>query len=373
MDGGGSGNPEAGTGNPDAGDDASAPDAKPPAICTDHSDCGPEQPVCGQDKFCTFCDRDDQCALHTNAPACVAGSCVECSADNTTACTADKPVCDVSEGACVQCTGADQSVCAGQGRVCLRDGHDCVGCNDDDDCRTAENSRCDPDTHECTPCDDDSQCSDVPGKPVCLAGTCVACTREKAQVCNVAGTQYVCDPQTHSCDLQRKARGKTLCNVCTDPDDTDCKARPDCISNDECQANQACVEVPAGGGLKVCQHIRDDSPCPRPYIGETMNPVPSADGPSVKVCTFRLGTTCQAHSHYSNKRCGTPKPGNPDEDQPNSGDDSKCGIGNGDGHCVLFNTQNQYLCTVPCNNNVSDCPSGASACNNAVSPNLCTL
>jgi hypothetical protein len=186
----------------------------------------------------------------------------------------------------------------------------------------------------------------------------VQCSKDQAQACEQSGTQYVCDPQSHACDLTRKAHSKDACNICVDSQDDGCKSHPDCISDDECQVGQACVDVPAGAGTLVCQQVFTDATvCQRPYFGSTNAPVPSADGPDVTVCTFRTATTCQAHADYSNKRCGTPLASDPNQDQPNSADNTKCGApGIDDGYCVWFPSQHQYLCTVPCNNNVGDCP-----------------
>ncbi len=273
--------------------------------CTEHAGCPVSAPKCAK-RVCSACQLQADCSARTATPAC-----------------------DVASGAC-------------------------VACNADGDCASEANAKCDVQQHACVACDDDAQCAHVAGKNVCLAGACVECTREKATACSVGGATYVCDPTSHACDAGRKARSKRLCNACVDALDTNCKARADCVSDDECQIGQACVDVPAGGGMKVCLQVQATTVCPRPFGGLTA--VSSADGPAVTVCTFSKATTCQAHADYKNKRCGTPKAGAPAEDEAGSGDDSKCGVsGLADGYCVFWDTVLQYRCTVRCGA-VIDCP-----------------
>jgi hypothetical protein len=185
----------------------------------------------------------------------------------------------------------------------------------------------------------------------------------------------VCDAGKKACDLDRKVRSKTLCNGCVDSGDLGCQAHDDCVSDDECLEGQACVDVPAGGGLRVCLQVKDpQSACKRPYTAITAAPVSSADGQNVTICTFSTDTTCRAHADYRQKRCGTPKGDNADEDEMGSGDDAKCGVdGRDDGYCVLLQALNQYLCTVPCSNNVLDCPDTAPKCDSTPTPDLCTF
>ena len=272
-------------------------------------------------------------------------------------CTGGTPVCTPG-GQCVACSATERGACT-ESQQCDVLAGACVECLQQTDCKDPKASVCDSTTHKCKACGVSSvnDCDHVAGKNVCAAGECVECTAANHAACLVGGTQYVCDPSTHACELSRKARSKTLCNTCEPATDASCLAHADCISDSECKEGQACVDVPTGGGQRVCLSIETAAACPRPYAALTPAPVLSADGASVNVCTFRLPTTCQAHREYSNKRCGTPKVGTPSEDQDGSGDNNKCGVaGLDDGYCVFSNAVKQYLCTVPCTSVTLDCP-----------------
>jgi hypothetical protein len=390
----------------DSGMDGALPDGGPDASqsCTSHAECtAASAPAClvatGTCVECTVdntmacteageacnattnrcenlqCTKDEDCTQVEGLPVCDEdGTCVECTVERTNACPVGEKACRADTHECVECT-AENNGCAGDTPHCSAD-FSCVQCNVDANCTDPSRAKCDTASHECVPCDDSAQCANRSDRRhVCNADECVECTREEAAACNVQGVQYVCDPATHACDSERKAHSKTLCNLCVDDEDEGCKAQVDCVSNDECQDDQACVEVPAGAGVKVCQKIKQDgNVCPRPYGRVTEDPVATADGASVRVCTLATATTCQAHADYRQKRCGTPQPGDPSQDVMNSGDDTKCGVpSQSDGYCVHFDALNQYLCTVPCNNNVLDCPEGAPSCDATSAPDLCKL
>jgi hypothetical protein len=285
--------------------------------------------------------------------------------------SADRPECLAATGTCVACLADDAGACAG--KLCSAS-YTCIECRENTDCKNPAASVCNMGNGTCVACSEgnDGQCGHIAGKGVCSAGQCVQCRRDKASACFAEGTQHVCDPTTHSCDFDRKARSKTLCNACVSSSDTACKAKVDCVSDDECQAGQACVDAPAGAGKKVCLQVLSASACPPPYTTLTPTAVSSADGPAVKVCTFSLATTCRAHADYRVKRCGT-KSSNPDHDEPGSGMDSLCGEENlADGYCVYYDSLQQYLCTVPCNASNLDCPN-AVACDTLPSPDRCSL
>lgn len=294
---------------------------------------------------CVACDAKDQCARFAGLNVCAAGNCVQCSA-------------------------GDQAACTSASDVCKTGGNQCVDCNVNTDCKTATASRCA--ANACAACMVDADCSQIAGKNVCLAGACVQCTKDKAAACASGGTQYVCDPSSHACDMNRRARSKTLCNACASSTDTACKARPDCISDNECQSGQACVTVPAGGAKRVCQAIKTTAACPRPYVGVTAAPAASADGASVTVCTFRTAATCQSFADFSNKRCGVPNASMPGGQGP---DDTKCGeSGVSDGLCIYAPGFSEYRCTVPCSNDAADCPVGGTIiCDTSSAANFCSF
>ena len=287
-------------------------------------------------------------------------------------CPTDRPECLAATGNCVQCLSDDGGACAG--KLCSAS-YSCIECRENKDCKNPDASFCNLGSGTCVPCSEgsDSQCNHITGKGVCSAGQCVQCRRDKAAACFAEGTQYVCDATRRSCDFNRKQRSKTLCNACVSASDTGCKAKVDCVSDDECQTGQACVDAPAGAGKKVCLQVLSASTCPPPYTTLTSTTVSSADGPAVKVCTFSLATTCRAHADYRVKRCGVRSTSNPDQDMPGTGMDSLCGEENlADGYCVYYDSLQQYLCTVPCNASNLDCPN-AVACDTLPSPDRCTL
>jgi hypothetical protein len=273
------------------------------------------------------------------------------------ACTASAPVCN--GGTCGACT--DDRPCAAFAATphCI-DGA-CVACATHADCTDPANAACDPATHACVPCvpatsGPDEACAHFPSAPVCSAGACVECTADKDELC---GTN-VCDAQNSACDPTRAKRSKSVCNC--PPGQTTCDAPAPCVSDDECQDGQACVDDKAGAGGYVCMTVKTaDNFCARPFVkAETVTTV---DGTSLSVCTYATAATCQAQADWRQRRCGTPRSDNAELDQPNSGDNAKCGAeGVDDGLCVLDSARGVYRCTVPCKNSVDDCPSDSSRC-----------
>lgn len=82
--------------------------------CVANEDCtDAAAPLCGPEGMCVRCDAmpepDAACAgLDPTAPVCDAGECVQCSADDTSACTDTTPVCDAEARVCVACTSHAQ-------------------------------------------------------------------------------------------------------------------------------------------------------------------------------------------------------------------------------------------------------------------------
>jgi len=293
------------------------------------------------------------------ADACTGAACTGACAPD---CTPSAPVC--SDGRCGPCTAdvecdafADTPHCAG-GK--------CVACAADSDCTDPAKSACDPTSHTCVPCapavsGPDAQCAHIPGKNVCSAGTCVACTQGKRDACGSA----VCDATTHTCDPTRAQHSKTLCNVCAQGPaaGTPCVANAPCVSDDECQLGEACVKQAAGGGDAVCLKVFDDKVgCARPYVLR-YDDVEAVEGARVSVCSFATAATCQAQRDWRTKRCGTPDPGVPSHDVRDSGNDALCGVdGINDGVCSWDSSRLQLRCTVSCKGEVDDCPTDATAC-----------
>ena len=298
--------------------------------CTTAETCPSDAPLC-TNGTCASCTQHDQCTRFATTPACgPQGTCIPCTSDEARACAASTPACDPTANQCVQCLT-------------------------DDHCTDPLRGACNPGTHTCERCISSEDCAHIFGKNICHEGTCVACTRTNIAACveGVAGgspVQYVCDPGSSTCDRMRPARSKEACQTC--------------ISDVECTRGSVCVDLAAGAGQLVCMPVRTQAPCPRPYVGSSSEPLVTADGELAAVCTLGVETTtCEAHRHYRNQRCGTPVAPGANQDIEGSGNNDRCGApGLHDGYCIWSPSFRQHLCTVPCNNNVSDCPVDAATC-----------
>jgi len=327
---------------PSSGDASGASTA-----CTSSDTCPADAPAC-MGNACVGCTAHDQCTRFAATPACgPQGTCVPCTTDEVRACPAAAPTCDPSANQCVQCVN-------------------------DTRCGDPQRSACNATAHTCEPCSASDDCAHIPGKHVCSEGACVECTRGNISACSesVVGEappiQFVCNPVSHTCDRTRAARSKQTCE--------------NCVSDLECSSGNVCVDVPAGAGNRVCQQVRTTAACPRPYVSASLQSVLTADGEErVIVCTFGLDTTCEAHRHYRNQRCGTPIAPGATQDIEGSGNNARCGAaGRDDGFCIWHSALRQHLCTVHCNNNVVDCPVDAATCSvqiyaGQMSRNLCSF
>ena len=86
-----------------------------PVPCTEHAECtDAATPLCepelGECVACdAFGDGDEACAeLDAGSPLCVDGTCVSCTAEDTSVCDAQDLVCDEASGSCERCTEHDQ-------------------------------------------------------------------------------------------------------------------------------------------------------------------------------------------------------------------------------------------------------------------------
>lgn len=154
--------------------------------CVAASDCRKLFPWCDpQTLLCEQCKGDGAPSCpDPKLPACHAfGACVECTETNTTACTADKPVCDFRTDSCVQCLSRED--CGGVTPVCDTRSRTCRACAEDGapECPEFERSIC--------------------AKAGEVAGSCVACTKARATACQASGT--TCDEQTGACRCLKDA------------------------------------------------------------------------------------------------------------------------------------------------------------------------
>lgn len=299
------------------------------------------------------------------------------------ACTETSPVCPQGSGFYRVDGGPSGSVCipipadasstldaggngtdAGGCGTCMRDTPfcntstgQCVACLMDSDCTEAAAARCDTSTGACTTCTDSTQCMGITGTEVCdpSDGACVQCLPGERSAC---GTN-VCDARMRTCTMEMERSG-----VACSP----------CVSDEQCQMGQVCVEMSFGSlatAVGTFCLLRQDAPAPGPngnctsvppFAGLLMNAT-SLDGVTTNVCTLGR-STCLAHAQYRSRDCSA---------LSMQGDD-ECGVaGQNDGLCREHAAVGAGVlrCTVPCADS-SDCPSGG-MCNTTTNPNFCVF
>jgi hypothetical protein len=207
-----------GSWQPVAGDAACVP-------CSSSAECAGTEPIC-DGIACVPCD--DDCP---NAAACSSsGACVECTASDTSACTAAASVCS-PENQCVQCTLDDASACGGASPICGTD-DSCRACQTDLEC--GADLVCDPVSGACVGCVDAADCA---AGESCHSGSCVQCV-----------THQDCDPRTPICDgaTCRRCESDTECPLGCNPNGR-CNA---CEDSDDCSGS---TPICAGGECRGCQ------------------------------------------------------------------------------------------------------------------------
>ncbi len=166
------------------------------------------------------------------------------------ACTGATPVCDLQSNECVECTGNGD--CAAPTPACDVTTHACVECTKKIDCSDAAKPQCDPVQQKCVECvaqsdctsatasacvgnacvacTKDEECSNIAGKGVCDAGTCVQCTVAKEAVCGGKS----CDPATTKCTTTSVG----TVNYCRP-----CVADSECIGGNQADQVARCVPM----------------------------------------------------------------------------------------------------------------------------------
>jgi hypothetical protein len=214
-------------------------------------------------------------------------------------CPTPRPVCHEKTQTCVQCTAQDSSACVDDTPVCNAETFECVGCTANSDCTTPTAARCDTETNECTGCETATDCDGITGLPACNAGTCVQCTNDA------------------NCD------GKS-CNTntfdCTTTDVGSLETCDECVVDSECgDPNNRCVAMfyqgtrHPDGEAGYCLKTTDGG-CERPYA------ITLADRPSLSGGTLEdycgideTLATCEAvRALLSDARC----PGGDDQECP---------------------------------------------------------
>jgi hypothetical protein len=329
--GGGSSN-QGGTSNSDKGGTTSGP-------CNDA--CSGSTPVCDEatDK-CVACGANADCNDEAK-PVCDTSTnkCVACLA-NTDCKDSSKSVCDTDKNVCVGCLAS--SDCKDTSKpVCNTATNSCVACLANSDCTTATASRCDTTTNTCTACSTDSDCSQIPGKGVCDAGTCVQCTATKETAC---GT-YSCNPATSACTTTTRD-SVDYCKACV--------ADSECIGGNVAMPIARCVPMNFNGtthGNYCLQRVvsAGASGCNAPYtIAISAQSLSGAAAESY--CGInQSATTCEAViDMIASKTCSV---------------DTDCGNEQG-GLCKTVGTK-PNRCTIPCSV-TDDCPSSINLCTGAV-------
>ena len=92
---------------------------------TEGSECDPQQGLVNEG-----CDEGTYCTAEGVCLGCSAISCVDVSAEVG----ADIPVCDLNSELCVECTADDASACEGTTPVCAASSNTCVDCTEHDQC-----------------------------------------------------------------------------------------------------------------------------------------------------------------------------------------------------------------------------------------------
>jgi hypothetical protein len=281
-------------------------------------------------------------------------------APNACGCGDAKPICIEATKTCVACT-ADAGICRADQLCDVLQGA-CVQCLTSADCKDPSASVCDLASHTCTGCKQTSDCGHIDGKQICLAGTCVQCTKDKLAACVVQQSptktvQNACNALNHTCT-----------------DDELGKTPPcgECVSDAQCMAGHVCVAMAFGGqpivGKWYCQPVRDGMNCDskRPYVVLASGKV-TIEGENADFCTL-LVSSCSAHNDFR-KYCGLDQNNHPvamyDASVPRAlsvkGDNTLCGLpGLEDGYCVEAQP-GLHLCTVSCGVG-RDCPAVAPAC-----------
>lgn len=282
-------------------------------------------------------------------------------AGNACQCDETRPICIEATQSCVACT-VDEGTCAAD-QVCDAVRGDCVECLQNSDCEDPTASVCNTATHTCEPCAGTgaADCDHIDGKHVCLAGTCVQCTKDELAACAVqqGGTtvQNACHALEHTCTQHEL--GKTPpCG--------------ECVSDAQCMAGHVCVEMAFGGqpiaGTWYCQPVHDAMNCSgaRRFVALASGVV-TIDGEVADLCTLR-GSSCSAQNDYL-KSCGLGQDNQPvpvdhagEPVAPSvKGDNALCGLPElEDGFCVEVRP-GVHRCTVLCGL-LSDCPAIAQAC-----------
>ena len=304
------------------------------------SRCPTAMPACLGGERCVQCTADNTTACDDDAPACdtETNTCVEC--NTSTDCTGDTtPVCDVATHTCVPCTDMDMGACGGVTPAC--DTNNTCTCTATS-CTSATAARCDETTNACAACTEDTDCTNVaaPNNRRCVdiggARECRQCNVDSEATDCPGGDS--CNPTTHRC-TGRMRESRATCLTC----DADSECTGAAAGTATCAqvnilgvtSNYCLPRVPMPASL-----------CSQPFADKQTST--SASGTTVTYCRHAT-TTCEAFSHYRTTGDGTCT--------GVGGTDAACGTTStpADGYCRLSGVGNR--CTIPCGG-PDDCPIG---------------
>jgi hypothetical protein len=318
--------------------------------------CKGTTPVCDStSNMCVQCVKSTDCKDNAK-PVCDAATntCVQCTKGSE--CTdSTKPACDTGTNSCVECVGNGD--CKGSTKpLCDTTGAHCVACLKQADCTSPTASACN--ANVCTACTTDAECSNIAGKGVCDAGTCVQCTGKKFAACGQdSGTPLVCDSLKRTCTTS-KQQSAGLCQTC--------------VTDAQCKAGQICVLDKFGNPAQdvgyFCHWKKGDtangapSDCfatGKPYAGTQVNAT-SVDGSVADVCSLSV-STCVARNQFKSKDCAV----------ASAASDAVCGFApTKDSKCAQVPSSTSYRCTMTCTSD-EDCPTGT--CDTGAAPSVCTF
>lgn len=205
--------------------------------------------------------------------------CDDC-ADSTRACK--------DETECVECTAQDTSACTGETDLCDDESNLCVQCLSNDDCE-GDTPLCNA-SGECEACTDEPSCGDL-GNHCLSSGACVECTVEtddRSEDTDDCGTG-VCNPETLECEMGLTQMGKEVCEPCIA--DNECPLDHNCVPmefKDDPREGGYCLRLLAAGCGDDDNPFRSSTPM-RASLSGTM--------PAVYCSINEAFTTCEAYRH----------------------------------------------------------------------------
>lgn len=188
--------------------------------------------------------QDEKSACPAALPACSKDAikiCVECTADNDSACTGKGEICDTDKEECGPCS--KDADCNGHpnGNRCALTGSkagQCVECVIDEHC-PSRTPICDQTTNTCIECDEDTQCPNE--EPVC---------NTKIHACEICDTDEDCSGRSSTpvCATSGQKKGQCVPKGCEDcPEGTTCNV-DSCVPNLTIEGGGLACAASSGSG-----------------------------------------------------------------------------------------------------------------------------